>query len=150
MSGRALGFGLWALAGVGLGLGCSVRPHVHACTDDLTGAWIDGGGHHWMLLDHRGTVEGYPIFADTDVKDGVLAAPRVIDLQRAGAGLTGHVTRRFAERGDECDARALVEIATCRDDTLQVLIGEPAAPAALAPCRAGREAAPRIERWQRD
>ncbi|HTR49267.1 MAG TPA: hypothetical protein VMJ10_01090 [Kofleriaceae bacterium] len=128
-------------------LGCA-RSHVTACADDLEGTWRDDAGERWMLLDHDGVIEGYPIFADSIGSD-VRGAPRSLQLHREGDRLAGLVVRRYDHRADSCDARAPVT-ATCGDDALELQLGDPAAPASFAPCKLLPPPPPHAERWHRE
>lgn len=150
----ASGFGLRTLARAALAsvlvAGCSPRPHVGSCADDLTGAYEGAAGQRWMVLDHGATLEAYPVFDDALRLDDVLAAPRVIDLQRAPGGLTGIATRRFARRADACETHAGVQVTACSAAGLDVTLADPPPPAALAPCTPGVALPARRERWRRD
>ena len=103
-----------------------------------------------MVLDHGATLEVYPVFDDALRLGDVLAAPRVLDLQRAPGGLTGMATRRFAHRGDACETHAAVQITACSSASLEVTLADPPPPTALVPCTPGVALPARSERWQRE
>ncbi len=141
---RASGLGLLIV----LGVGCSKHATIASCNDELGGVWRDGSGAPWMMLDDDATLEAYPMFADSIGSD-VLGAPRVIDLTRAGERLDGTVHRRFERRADHCDARAPIHVTACKDDTLEIVIADPAPPIDVAPCRWSVTPPSRVERWHR-
>jgi hypothetical protein len=130
-----------ALAGVG----CDRRPAVTSCDDDLHGVWITEAGAQWSLLDFGPTLQAFPLFDDAAVG----GAPRVIDLER-GQKLAGFVHRRFMQGATECVASAPIRIAKCKQNTLQIVIGEPQAPLSFTPCSWGKPAESRLEHWRRD
>jgi hypothetical protein len=126
------------------------RAHVATCADDLGGAWTSNDGRRWMILDERATLEVFPIFTDTEAPDGVVAAPRVIDLARAGAVLAGTLHRRYERRADACDARVPVHVTACADDRLELVVAEPSPPLQFAPCEWPSPAPAAVLRWTRD
>ena len=130
--------------------GCSPRRAVTTCADDLTGAYDDAAGKRWMVLDHGATLEAYPVFDDALQLGDVLAAPRVLDLQRTPGGLTGMATRRFARRADACESHAPVQIRACSSAGLDVSVADPPPPTSLAPCTPAPALPARSERWRRD
>jgi hypothetical protein len=125
---------------------CDRRPAVTSCSDDLRGVWITDAGARWSVLDHRQTLEVYPLFDDA-VAGG---APRVIDLERQGATLAGEVKRRYMRGGDSCDARAPVRVTKCEANVLQVVVADPQPPVQFAACSWPLPAPSRVERWRRD
>ena len=130
-------------------LGCS-RAHVTSCADDLEGPWRDDAGQRWMLLDHDGVLEGYPIFADSiSIGSDLRGAPRSLQLHREGERLAGFVVRRYDRRADSCEARAPVT-ATCGDDALELQLAEPDAPTAFAPCKWPPPPLAHAVRWHRE
>ncbi|HEX2689745.1 MAG TPA: hypothetical protein VHN14_24170 [Kofleriaceae bacterium] len=73
---------------------CSRRDPIASCDDDLRGVYV-AGDERWMVLDNGPTLEAYPLFSDGHGPDqggalpaGVVAAPRVIDFERAATGPT--------------------------------------------------------------
>ena len=143
---RTSDFGLRILFAIAA---CSKHAPVATCSDDLHGVWRDGAGARWMVLDNDATLEAYPLFPDS-VGGDVVGAPRVIDLTRAGERLDGTVHRRFEHRADRCDARAPIHVTACKDDALEVVIADPAAPIDVAPCRWPVAPPSRVERWHRE
>lgn len=127
----------------------TARAPITACSDDLRGVYVVDGAR-WMLLDHRATLEAYPLFDDVAPMPGLEVAPRAIDLQRTPGGLAGTVTRRYLRGRDRCDAKASVRVTACADDTLDVVLADPVPPLDFAPCAWGRPASSRRERWRRE
>jgi hypothetical protein len=126
---------------------CSPRI-IDTCADDLHGVWRDPAGRDWMMLDHGSALEAYPVFADAvPAAPDVVPAPRVIDLTRAGSLLEGTAHRRFARRADACDARVPIHVLACRDRELELVVAEPAAPLAFAPCSWGPPPPSKTEHW---
>ena len=120
------------------------REPVASCADELQGIW-DGAERSWSILDDGTNIEIDPLFADAP--DG--AAPRVMDLARSGDGLVGTEHRLYSQRADHCDAKLPVRITSCRDDVLEIVVTEPAAPIAWSPCVWPRPAPSHVERWHR-
>jgi len=123
---------------------CDRTPHVTSCDDSLAGVWVTPSGARWMMLDYGATLEAYPIFDDS-VGGG---APRVIDLAR-GAKISGEIKRRYMRGAEECEGRAPIRIAKCKDDKLQVVLGDVLPPAEFTPCTWGQPSATRAEWWKR-
>jgi hypothetical protein len=166
------------LAGVIFFGACDRRAPIASCDDDLRGVYRadDAGGERWMVLDHRATLEAYPLFPDTAASPepeiappiapeiaprlALEIAPRVIDLARpsggaaggsaASAQLDGTVRRRYLQRAARCDAQAPVRVTRCADDTLELVLTDPQPPLGFAPCTWPRAAASRVERWRRE
>jgi len=131
-------------------LGCSHRTAIDSCGDDLHGVWRDGSGSQWIVLDLGKTLEAYPLFADGGATPhDIVAAPRVIDLTRAGGQLTGMVHRRYARGGALCDTHALVYATACREDALELVGADPPAPTSFDPCTVAPPA-PSPDHWHRD
>jgi hypothetical protein len=130
-------------------LGCSHRAALDSCADDLHGVWHDGSGSPWMILDSGRTLEAYPLFADSGATaPDVIAAPRVIDLTRAGGQLTGTVHRRYAHGGALCDTHAMIYATACRGDALDLVAADPPLPTSFSPCTSAQPA-PAPDRWRR-
>jgi hypothetical protein len=123
---------------------CDRRTAVRTCDDSLQGVWVTPNATRWMLLDHGATLEGYPLFDDS-VPEG---APRVIDLAR-GERLDGEVKRRFMRRAATCDARAPIRVTACKNDTLELVLADPARPLTYPPCSFGPPSPSRAETWRR-
>ncbi|MGE5182651.1 MAG: hypothetical protein ACM31C_11340 [Acidobacteriota bacterium] len=130
-------------------LGCSRRAPISSCADDLHGVWRDGSGASWMILDDGATLEAYALFADAVGSGELAGAPRAIDLARTADRLDGTIHRRFERRADSCDAHVPIHVTACKDDTLEIVLADPAAPVELAPCRWGAIPPARVERWRR-
>jgi hypothetical protein len=127
---------------------CGKRATVTACTDDLGGAWKSDSGQRWMIIDGGKTLEAYTLFDDTrPALTGVELGPRVIDFARTPQGADGDVKRRYVHAGDECVGRAPAHVVGCREDTLELVLADPAPPSAYAPCQWGRPEPSRRERW---
>jgi hypothetical protein len=128
---------------------CSRRPPITACDQDLAGIWRDGE-RRWMVLDRGQTLEIFPTFPDADSGSAhVDAAPRVIDLTRTGARLDGFVGRRYSQGIAMCDARIPLHITRCTDDTLELVLTDPAPPLSFAPCLWPPRAPSHVEHWTR-
>jgi hypothetical protein len=131
--------------------GCRDRPAVASCNDDLAGMYVVDG-KRWNLADGRpNSYEAYPQFDDATVlPGGIVAAPRVMDVSRTEAGLSGVVRRRYMRGSDSCDARQPVRITACADDEVQLVITDPIPPLAFGPCKWGRADGSHVERWRRE
>jgi len=138
------------------------RAPIAACSDDLRGVYVVDG-KRWMILDHRATLEAYPLFDDVHhaaaAAPGLEVAPRAIDLQRTPAmerpapgadELAGTVTRRYLRGADRCDAQARARVTACSGDTLELVLADPVPPITFAPCAWGQPASSRRERWRRE
>lgn len=136
-----------------LACGCDRAPPLTSCTDDLRGIY-EVDGRRWMILDHRRTLEAYPLFddnADRDAVSGLEVAPRVIDFERARAdAITGTVRRRFLRGTLHCEGRAPARIVRCEGAKLEVVLADPAPPLAFAPCKWPPSPPTRRERWVRE
>ncbi len=139
--------------------GCDHPPPLASCTDDLRGVYVVDPGsateapgdiRRWMVLDHRVTLEAYPLFDDRDrALPGLEIAPRVLDLRREGDSLAGEMRRRYLRGADRCEARATVRITACRGETLELVLADPVPPTGFTPCTWGELATSRRERWSR-
>jgi hypothetical protein len=133
---------------------CGRSPSIASCDDDLRGVYV-AGGERWMILDNGPKLEAYPLFPDGAVTGDVIAAPRVIDLERApgsatGAPIRGAVHQRFMRRAERCDAQVDVQISRCAGDTVELVLADPSPPLAFTPCEWPRPAASRVVRWRRE
>ena len=127
---------------------CGKRATVTACTDDLAGAWKGESGQRWMIIDDGKALEAYTLFDDTrPALAGIEIGPRVIDLARTPQGAEGDVKRRYMRTGDECVGRAPAHLVSCGEDTLELVLADPAQPTAYSPCQWGRPESSRRERW---
>jgi hypothetical protein len=142
---RALALAALAVAGA-----CDRTEPIASCTDDLRGVYAVTGAR-WMVLDHRTTLEAYPLFDDAAGRraDGVEIAPRVLDLRRDGRTLAGSVRRRYLRGTDVCTARAPARVTRCAGDTLELVLGDPLPPLGFSPCAWPSPAPTRRERWIR-
>lgn len=131
---------------------CGKPAEVTACTDDLSGPWRSEAGRRWMIIDSGAkTLEVYTLFDDTaGAPVGIEIGPRVIDLVRTPQGAEGEVKRRYMQRGEECRGRAPAHLVGCREDTLELVLADPAPPSAYTPCQWGRPEPSRRERWSRE
>jgi hypothetical protein len=130
---------------------CHHAAHVETCSDDLGGAWTGSDGRRWMIIDEKATLEVFPIFTDTaGAPADVIAAPRVIDLTRTGTLVAGTLHRRYERRADACDAHVPVHVTACKDDQLELVVAEPAAPVTFAPCTWPAPSPAAVARWHRD
>jgi hypothetical protein len=124
---------------------CRSEP-ITSCTDDLAGTYRAESGS-WNILDNRHNLEAYPMFDDTkQTIAGLEIAPRVIDLTR-GDSLAGQVTRRYMKGSLRCDAKAPAHVTSCKDNTLEIVLGDPVPPISFSPCTFGQTAGTHRERW---
>jgi hypothetical protein len=134
---------------------CDRRAPIATCTDDLAGVYevettaTEQTPTRWHLLDHRRSLEAYPMFADVETVPGLEVAPRVMDLRRTPDALVGEVTRRYLQGSARCDAKATARVTSCKDDTLEIVLADPQPPIAFAPCAYGQPGSSRRERWRR-
>jgi hypothetical protein len=147
---------------------CDRRAPLASCDDDLRGVYV-AGNERWMLLDNGPTLEAYPLFTDGDIKDDLVAAPRVIDLERdarpgdsppgdsppgesrgRASGVRGTMHQRFMRRAERCDASVPVEVTRCAGDRLELVLADPSPPIAFAPCAWAQLGPSRIVRWRRE
>jgi hypothetical protein len=144
---------VWRLSLVSLLGLIACHDRVATCAHDLHGVWRAPDGAHWMIVDEGPALEGYPLFADSPPQTSgdreLVAAPRALDLTRVKSGLTGSFVRRYERRSSNCEARSVVHIESCHDDTLELVTGDLPQPIAVAPCRWTVAAPSHIERWQR-
>ena len=128
-----------ALAAISFMAGCDRRAPITSCNQDLTGAYAEGD-KRWMVLDHKVTLEVYPLFPDVP-QSGLEVAPRVIDLVRdapasrqaskypwGGTAIDGHVKRRYMRGTAMCTARIPVRVTACAGDALEVVLADPVPP----------------------
>jgi hypothetical protein len=107
---------------------CGDHRSVASCADDLHGVYVTPAGQRWMMLDHGGSLEAYPMFDDGSGS----AAPRLIDLVRR-EHLDGAIERRF---GDACSGKGPFHVVACKDNALDVVYAEPASCTEALPSRA--------------
>ncbi|MGN6108757.1 MAG: hypothetical protein ACTHU0_26870 [Kofleriaceae bacterium] len=143
----------WLAVGALL-VGCSERrPALRSCDDDLRGTYVVDG-RRWMVLDHRDTLEAYPLFDDVagapGRADGLEVAPRSLDLARGPGGLDGAMRRRYLRGTTECTARAPAHVVSCTGDTVEIVRADPVPPTGFAPCTWPRLDSSRRERWRRE
>ncbi len=104
-----------------------------------------------MIIDSGTALEAYTLFDDTHPDTaGIELGPRVLDLARTPNGGEGDVKRRYMHAGAECLGRAPAHLVSCREDTLELVLADPAAPIAYTPCQWGRPEPSRRERWARE
>ncbi|MBA3539277.1 MAG: hypothetical protein H0T79_06585 [Deltaproteobacteria bacterium] len=142
---------LAALAAIASFAACDRTVPVTSCDDNLAGVWQTDAGP-WMLLDHGTGLEGYPLFADAPAASTptIVTAPRSLALTRDPRGLAGAITRRFMQGATACNARAAVRVTRCANDTLELVLADPAEPAFTPEgCKATRPPSSRIDRWRR-
>jgi hypothetical protein len=158
----AIGLAGAAAAAVALA-GCGRRP-LASCDDDLRGVYADRErpAERWMILDRGDALEAYAVFPDADGPgpegaDGVVAAPREIELHRGSGALpagtapiAGTLHRRYMRRADRCDARVAVHVARCAGDAIELVLADPAPPTGFAPCTWPPPGASRVARWRRN
>jgi hypothetical protein len=134
---------------------CSGRRPIASCEDDLRGVYRDGE-QRWMVLDRDTRLEAYPLFPDVPPQAAdseIIAAPRVIDLERGLRGaetIAGTLHRRYQRRNRTCDAHISVHITSCHDDTLTWVLSDPEPPLRFVPCTSARPEPSRVVHWQRE
>ena len=135
---------------------CHRRAPLASCDDNLHGVYIAGPDERWMLVDHRDSLEAFPLFPDVDGPPGLEVHPRHIELTRAPAApsasatLAGTVHRHYLRRADLCEAQVPVHVTRCAGDTLELVLVDPAPPLGFAPCTWPGPAPSRQVRWQRE
>jgi hypothetical protein len=113
-------------------------------------------GARWMVLDDGATLEAYPLFPDGGEPGDLVAAPRVIDLERpadlraGNGGLAGTLRRRYMRRAERCDAQVPVHVTRCAGDGLELVLADPSPPLGFAPCTWSGPGPSRVVRWRRD
>ena len=104
-----------------------------------------------MVLDHGDKgVEVYPLFDDgapPSAPRELEVAPRVIDLARDSGTLRGEVKRRYLRGADVCLSTLPVRVTSCKGDTLELVLADPVAPLAFAPCTWGTTPPSALVRW---
>jgi hypothetical protein len=131
------------------------RDPIASCDDDLRGVYL-AASERWMVLDHGATLEAYPLFPDgapaaAGDATALEIAPRVIDLERRpGATIEGTLRRRYLQRAEICDARVPVHVTGCADDTLELVLADPAPPLAFTPCTWPGPGPSRVVHWRRE
>ena len=126
---------------------CGGAEPVTSCASSLAGTWRSDTGERWTLIDNGKTIEAYPLFDDTR-RPGVTAevGARTIDLARE----RGSVKRRFTSATATCFAAAPARLVSCANDTLELVLADPAPPISFAPCAFASAEPSRRERWTRD
>ena len=128
-------------------LACDRRTPFQTCTQDLSGEYAVGA-EHWMILDRGAALEAYPLFPDVPASE-LEVAPRMIELTRERDGVRGSVKRRYMKLAAMCIAKAPITVASCANDTLEIVRADPAPPLGFAPCQWSRPEPSRHERWTR-
>jgi len=132
---------------------CGRASSIASCDDDLRGVYVIGG-ERWMILDNGRSLEAYPLFPDGAVTGDVVAAPRVIDFERAApasnAPIRGTLHQRFMRRAERCDAEVRIQISRCAGDTLELVLSDPSPPLRFSPCEWPRPGTSRAVRWRRE
>jgi hypothetical protein len=135
---------------------CSRRAPLASCDDNLHGIYTADPDERWMLVDHRDSLEAYPLFPDAGGPRDLEVHPRRIDLTRGSAApsapatLAGTVHRRYLRRADICEAEVPVHVTRCAGDTLELVLTDPAPPLGFSPCQWPGPAPSRLVRWQRE
>jgi hypothetical protein len=126
---------------------CDRKPPIRSCADDLTGEY-GSGDRHWMVLDRGTSLEAYPLFPDVPAGE-IEIAPRIMELDRVGAQVSGEVRRRYMKGSAACIAKVPVRVTTCSSDGLELVFAETSPPLSFTPCQWPRPESSRLERWQR-
>ena len=142
-----------AVVSLGILGACHRTAPLGTCTDPLDGTWRTDGGERWMVIDHGTSLEAYTLFDDTrpiGAPAGIEISPRTLELSRTSQAVAGEVRRRYLRAADPCVGKAPAHLLGCQGDTIELVLADPAAPIAYAPCGWGRPAASHRERWRRD
>jgi hypothetical protein len=140
---------------------CGRRGSTGSCDVDLRGVYV-ADSERWMILDNGPTLEAYPLFPDGSIRDDIVVAPRVIDLERGArsgdlrpgdvtpGAVRGTLHQRFMRRAERCDASVPVEVTRCASDRIELVLADPSPPIGFAPCAWAQPGPSRIVRWQRE
>lgn len=118
-------------------VGCDRPAPVRDCGDDLGGVWRGPDGR-WQAIDRRRAIELYPIDREPTaaLPPGVVSAPSVIDLTRAGLTLAGSISRRYERGASFCKVATPIAAITCGAGRLTLTIAPPPPPADWSTCEA--------------
>jgi hypothetical protein len=119
--------------------GCSSRPTVTSCADDLSGVWLadtrapSGERMRFHVLDHGPSIAIFPMFDDAyppaespdsagyDKRASDVAyAPASFELRRLGQSLVGTRSVRASKGGVVCRTTRPAAIRGCERDTLEL------------------------------
>lgn len=126
-------------------------PPLASCADSIAGVWHSDTGD-WMLLDRGASIEGYPLFDDSKepAGEGIVVAPRAIDLTRDRDEIGGEISRRYMHGGDSCITKVPLHVLACTADTLELVLADTSAPTQFTPCtESARKNPSRREKWRR-
>jgi hypothetical protein len=126
---------------------CGRRAPITSCDQDLSGEY-EGESRRWMIVDRGDSLDGFALFPDVPASE-LEVAPRAIEWNRDGTHLRGHVTRRYMQGATICVTDAPATIASCNNDMLEVVLGDPPSPLRFSPCQQSRADPTRRERWIR-
>ena len=116
--------------------GCRTPPAMRNCGDDVSGQWLlPGESGRWTFHDSAGRIDGFPLQPDQRVSpDGVIGAPRWIELMRDHDVVAGRMHRRYMRREQRCEATANLRIRACHDQVMEVERATLPLPTSLQPC----------------
>ncbi|MBP9088334.1 MAG: hypothetical protein KBG15_19595 [Kofleriaceae bacterium] len=142
---------MWSLLAVTTVAGCRTPPALRNCGDDLSGQWaLPGESGRWTLRDSAAHIEGFPLSPDQRAgADGVIAAPRWLELVREQDVLAGRMHRRHMRREQRCEAAANLRIVACHGQTLDVERSALPTPTSMQPCAWSPSPSNVQEQWQR-
>ncbi len=132
-------------------MGCRTPPALRNCGDDLSGQWqLAGARERWTLRDHANRIEGFPLAPDLrEGVDGILAAPRWIELVRDHDVIAGRVHRRYTRREQRCEATSNLRIVACHGQLIDVDRATMPTPTTMQPCVWSPVQSNVQEQWQR-
>jgi hypothetical protein len=117
------------LGALGVLFGC--HSPVDSCAQDLGGEYADGD-RQWMVIDHSGSLEIYPLFHDIPQSEFEVA-PRVIELKRDDR-IDGMVSRRYMKGSQSCVVQTPAHLTACHDDAIEIVMADPIAPLDFEKC----------------
>jgi hypothetical protein len=131
--------------------GCRTPPALRNCGDDLSGQWLlPGEAGRWALHDSAARIDGFPLRPDQQVSpDGVIGAPRWLELVRDHDVIAGRIHRRYMRRAQRCEATGTLRILACHDQVMEVERSALPAPSNLQPCVWSPNQSITQELWQR-
>ncbi len=142
---------LAATTAAGTVAGCRRSPPLRNCGDDLSGQWLlPGESGRWTLRDSAARIDGFPLRPDQHVSpDGVIGAPRWIELVRDHDVVAGRMHRRYMRREQRCEATGNLRILACHDHVMEVERSALPVPISMQPCVWSPPQSNTQELWQR-
>lgn len=142
---------LAVMTAAGTVAGCRTPPALRDCGDDVSGQWqLPSDLGRWILHDSAGRIEGFPLRPDQRVSpDGVIGAPRWLELVRDHDVVAGRMHRRYMRREQRCEATGNLRILACHDQIMEVERSALPSPTTMLPCVWSPPQSNTQERWQR-